>query len=117
MKKENKTISYVGKEVFIGIEIHKKTYDVVARVEGEIVKRWTTAASPQTLVQQLGMVQKRSCDHFVFRATAKQTLSFRATVMRSPSTAFCDRLLRNRALAKRLLGVGFVRSHRELKLW
>jgi transposase len=53
MKKENKIISYVGKEVFIGIDVHKKTYTVVARVEGEIVKRWTTAASPQTLAQQL----------------------------------------------------------------
>jgi hypothetical protein len=25
MKKETKTISYVGKEVFIGIDVHKKT--------------------------------------------------------------------------------------------
>jgi hypothetical protein len=107
MKKENKTISYVGKEVFIGIDVHKKTYNVVARVEGEIVKRWTTAASPQTLAQQLGMVQKRSCDHFVFRAT----------VMRSPSTAFCDRPVRNRALAERSFGLEFVRLCREMKLW
>jgi transposase len=53
MKKDTRTISYVGKEVFIGIDVHKKTYTVVARVEGEIVKRWTTAASPQTLAQQL----------------------------------------------------------------
>ena len=53
MKKETKTVSYVGKEVFIGIDVHKKTYAVVARVEGEVVKKWTTAASPQALVQQL----------------------------------------------------------------
>lgn len=53
MKKDAKAISYVGKEVFIGIDVHKKTYAVVARVEGEVVKKWTTAASPQTLSLQL----------------------------------------------------------------
>ena len=53
MKKDIKAISYVGKTVFIGIDVHKKTYAVVARVEGEVVKKWTTAASPQALVQQL----------------------------------------------------------------
>jgi transposase len=53
MKKDIKAISYVGKTVFIGIDVHKKTYTVVARVEGEVVKKWTTAASPQSLAQQL----------------------------------------------------------------
>lgn len=53
MKKENKTISYFGKEVFIGVDVHKKSYTIVARVEGEVVKKWTTAASPQDLAQQL----------------------------------------------------------------
>ena len=53
MKKDTKAISYVGKTVFIGIDVHKKTYAVVARVEEEVVKKWTTAASPQSLVQQL----------------------------------------------------------------
>ena len=33
--------------------VHKKTYVVVARVEDEVVKKWTTAASPQALAQQL----------------------------------------------------------------
>ena len=53
MKKDMKELSYVGKDVFIGIDVHKKTYVVVARVEGEVVKKWTTAASPQALAQQL----------------------------------------------------------------
>lgn len=53
MKTDMKEISYVGKDVYIGIDVHKKTYVVVARVEGEIVKKWTTAASPQSLAQQL----------------------------------------------------------------
>lgn len=53
MKKEFKEISYVGKEVYIGIDVHKKSYTVVARVEGEVVKKWTTAASPQALAQHL----------------------------------------------------------------
>jgi transposase len=53
MKQDTKAISYVGKEAFIGIDVHKKTYAVVARVEGEVVKKWTTAASPQALSLQL----------------------------------------------------------------
>lgn len=53
MKKDIKAISYVGKEVFIGIDVHKKTYSVVARADREVVKKWTTAASPQALAQQL----------------------------------------------------------------
>ena len=53
MKKANQGLSYIGKEVFIGIDVHKKTYAVVARMAGEVVKKWTTAASPQALAQQL----------------------------------------------------------------
>lgn len=53
MKKVTPAISYVGKEVFIGIDVHKKTYAVVARMDGEVVKKWTTAAAPQGLAEQL----------------------------------------------------------------
>ena len=53
MKKRNAKISYTGKDVFVGIDVHKKTYSVVARVEGEVVKKWTTKASPEALSQQL----------------------------------------------------------------
>jgi transposase len=53
MKKDLKEISYVGKNVYIGIDVHKKSYTVVARAENEVVKKWTTAASPQALAQQI----------------------------------------------------------------
>ena len=53
MKKSTKNFSYPGKDVFVGIDVHKKTYAVVARVEGEVVKKWTTVASPEGLTQQL----------------------------------------------------------------
>jgi transposase len=53
MKRDTQALSYVGKAVFIGIDVHKKTYAVVARMEGEVVKKWTTSASPQALTQQL----------------------------------------------------------------
>ena len=51
MKRETQVLSYIGKKVFIGIDVHKKTYAVVARMEGEVVKKWTTAASPKALTQ------------------------------------------------------------------
>ena len=52
--KQTKTRNlYLGKEVFVRIDVHKKTYAVVARVEREVVKKWTTAASPQSLGEQL----------------------------------------------------------------
>jgi transposase len=44
---------YAGKEVFVGIDVHKKTYSVVVQVDGVCVKEWTTAASPQALAEQL----------------------------------------------------------------
>ncbi|MGJ3246848.1 MAG: IS110 family transposase [Elainellaceae cyanobacterium] len=45
--------SYVGEVVFVGIDVHKHTYSVVARVQGREVKRWTTSARPEQLAQQL----------------------------------------------------------------
>lgn len=43
-------ISYAGKEVFIGIDVHKRTYSVACECEGELVKRCTMEAKPETLV-------------------------------------------------------------------
>jgi transposase len=51
--KNTEQTSYTGKEVFIGIDVHKKSYSVVARCDKEVVKKWTTAASPKELSQQL----------------------------------------------------------------
>ncbi len=52
-KKNNREISYAGKDIFIGIDVHKKTYAAVARVDGEVVKKWTTVAAPKKFVEQL----------------------------------------------------------------
>ena len=53
MKKSTQHISYSGKDVFVGIDVHKKNYSVVANVDREVVKKWTTVASPQKLAEQL----------------------------------------------------------------
>ena len=46
--------SYAGETVYVGIDVHKRTYTVVARVCQEEVKRWTTLAEPESLATQLG---------------------------------------------------------------
>lgn len=53
MKKNSKTPSYQGKEVFVGIDVHKKTYSVVSIVDGIVVKKWRTTAKPEQLTKQL----------------------------------------------------------------
>ena len=45
--------SSAGQKVFVGIDVHKRTYSVVTVVEGVVVKKWRTVASPEKLVQQL----------------------------------------------------------------
>lgn len=42
---------YIGKTVFLGIDVHKRTYSVSAICEGCIVKHDTFAASPEALVK------------------------------------------------------------------
>jgi transposase len=41
---------YTGKRVYLGIDVHKKTYSVAAMCEGVIVKKATIEASPEVLV-------------------------------------------------------------------
>lgn len=53
MKSTAQTRSYTGETVYVGIDVHKRTYSVVARVNQTEVKRWTTAAEPEKLGQQL----------------------------------------------------------------
>ena len=53
MKRTTTRNSYIGEDVFVGIDVHKKTYYVVARVNQEVAKKWTAPASPQKLVEQL----------------------------------------------------------------
>jgi transposase len=44
---------YTGKIIFIGIDVHKKTYSTTAVCEGEIVKKSTMQASPEGLLSYL----------------------------------------------------------------
>jgi transposase len=44
---------YTGKTVFVGIDVHKKTYSVTCICDGDIVKSDTLRATPQDLVHYL----------------------------------------------------------------
>lgn len=44
---------HIGKTVYVGIDVHKKTYSVVCLCENEIVKRDSLVASPERLVEYL----------------------------------------------------------------
>lgn len=48
-------IDYQGKEVYVGIDVHKKTYSVYCICEGQLVKKATVPAVPTVLV---GMLRK-----------------------------------------------------------
>lgn len=66
--KNTEQTSYTGKEVFIGIDVHKKSYSVVASCDKEVVKKWTTAASPKELSQQLQKYFSGAIIHSVYEA-------------------------------------------------
>lgn len=53
MKDSSRQLTYEGKDVFIGIDVHKRTYSVVSIVAGEVVKKWQTSAVPKKLALQL----------------------------------------------------------------
>jgi hypothetical protein len=53
MKNTTPAQSYNGEQIYVGIDVHKKTYVVVARVKQVIVKPWSTAAKPADLAAQL----------------------------------------------------------------
>lgn len=53
MKSTAQTRSYIGETVYVGIDVHKRTYSVVARVNQLEVKRWTTTADPEKCGRQL----------------------------------------------------------------
>lgn len=50
---KKKEISYKGKAVYVGMDVHKKTYAVTAICEGEVIKRDTLHAEPEALVRYL----------------------------------------------------------------
>jgi len=45
--------NYIGKTVFVGIDVHKKSYSVYCICERTKVKSWSMAANPQELIQTL----------------------------------------------------------------
>jgi len=48
-----KTYDYTNKIVYVGIDVHKKTYSCVSICDGEVVKRDTMAADPVLLLRYL----------------------------------------------------------------
>lgn len=44
---------YTNKLVYVGIDVHKKTYTIYCICEGEKVKSWTMLANSQQLIEQL----------------------------------------------------------------
>ena len=53
MKNSSEKVSYIGQKVFVGIDVHKRNYSVVAVVQGTVVKKWQASAKPDKLAQQL----------------------------------------------------------------
>ena len=45
---------YTGKTVYMGIDVHKKTYCCVSVCESEVVKRDTMPSKPEGLLAYLG---------------------------------------------------------------
>ena len=68
MKKSSAKISYIGQKVFVGIDVHKKNYSVVAMVEGTVVKKWLAPANPEKLAQQLLRYFPGASIHTVYEA-------------------------------------------------
>lgn len=68
MKTTTPPKSYDGEHVYVGIDVHKKTYVVVARVKQTIVKRWTTAAKPEAFAAQLLKYFKGGIIHSAYEA-------------------------------------------------
>lgn len=62
------SLSYVDTDVYIGIDVHKQTYAVVARANQTVVKRWTTAAVPSALTAQLQKYFGAGRIHTVYEA-------------------------------------------------
>ena len=50
MNKGNVSYLYTGKKVFIGIDVHRKSYSVTAICDELVVKRWRMIADAQDLV-------------------------------------------------------------------
>ena len=68
MNSSSKKPSYAGKDVFIGIDVHKRTYSVAVVVEGRLVKKWQTSAVPEQLARQLNSYFPEANLHSAYEA-------------------------------------------------
>ncbi len=59
---------YNGKDVFIGIDVHKKSYSVYCICNREKVKSWSMEASPTRLIEQLNRYFSGARIHTVYEA-------------------------------------------------
>ena len=46
-------LDYTGKTIFVGIDVHKKSYTVVSLCDGQLAKRDTLQAKPEKLAAYL----------------------------------------------------------------
>jgi transposase len=53
MKINVKATNYAEKTLYVGIDVHKKTYAVTCVCDGVVIKRATIKASPEVLVEFL----------------------------------------------------------------
>ena len=67
MSSKNK-IDYAKKEVFIGIDVHKRTYSLAAVCEGVLVKKWSMEASVCKCIEQLKKYFKDAKIYSVYEA-------------------------------------------------
>jgi transposase len=68
MKNTTPIPSYDGEPIYVGIDVHKRTYTVVARVGQTIMKKWTTIANPVELAGQLRKYFPGGIIHSVYEA-------------------------------------------------
>lgn len=47
------THNYTGKNVFVGIDVHKKTYSCVSICEGQVIKKDRMPANPEVILNYL----------------------------------------------------------------
>src|SRR6476620_11838165 len=66
MKRTTPVESYTDQHIYVGIDVHKRTYAVAARVGQTVVKKWTTAAQPAELAKQLLKYFPGSIIHTVY---------------------------------------------------
>ena len=68
MRPSSKVDTYSDKQVFIGIDGHKRTDSVVSSIDGIVIKKWTPVASPEKLVKQLKTVYPQADIYSAYEA-------------------------------------------------